>query len=191
MMKICSDLSHLVTLPLLKCVSMLLMVIVILAVPALTVWASDIDGSGENSEGEVIQDPVANTEVATDLSGLQTDVYNTWSQAVDANKGIQDLKDTVSSQDEKLGNIEDKISSLDESASKDDIEGIENGLQEIKQDTGNILSVLNSSNDSQSDSEDPPKTLDDVYNLLYVLINSVWMGLGVITGLYIMRCAFV
>lgn len=170
---------------------MLLMVIVILAVPALTVWASDIDGSGENSEGEVIQDPVANTEVATDLSGLQTDVYNTWSQAVDANKGIQDLKDTVSSQDEKLGNIEDKISSLDESASKDDIEGIENGLQEIKQDTGNILSVLNSSNDSQSDSEDPPKTLDDVYNLLYVLINSVWMGLGVITGLYIMRCAFV
>ena len=186
-MRICSDLSHLGTLQLLKYGSMLLMVIAISAASVRITWASEVDEPAETSEGEVIQDPVTDP----DLSGLQTDVFNTWSQAVDANKGIQDLKDTVSSQDEKLSQIEEKVSSIEDSATKDDLEGVENGLQEIKQDTGNILSLLNSSNDSESDSEDPPKTLDDVYNLLYVLINSVWMGLGVITGLYIMRCAFV
>lgn len=126
------------------------------------------------------------------LNGLQQDVYNTWNQAVSANAGIQDLKETASSQDEKLNQIDEKVSGLEDSASKDDVKGLENGLQEIKQDTGSILSLLNTSDDSESDTQDPPpKTLDDVYDLVYVLINSVWMGLGMLTGFYIMRCAFV
>lgn len=179
---------------------MLLMVMFTLAAYPVKILA--YDGSTEevaeeekNQEVEMqdpeVQDPDPNPDNSY-LDGLQQDVYNTWSQAVDANAGIQDLKETASSQDEKLNKIDEKISGLEDSASKNDVKGLENGLQEVKQDTGNILSLLNSSDDSESDSEDPPpKTLDDVYDLVYVLINSVWMGLGMLTGFYIMRCAFV
>lgn len=180
---------------------MLSMVMFILAAYPLKILA--YDGSTEEvaEEETETQDPETqdpemqepNPDPDTSyLDGLQQDVYNTWNQAVNANAGIQDLKETASSQDEKLNQIDEKVSGLEDSASKDDVKGLENGLQEIKQDTGSILSLLNSSDDSKSDSEDPPpKTLDDVYNLVYVLINSVWMGLGLITGFYIMRCAFV
>lgn len=150
------------------------MVIAIFPVNVQMILADEVTGSED-------VEPASDEDLR--LDGLQTDVYNTWTQAVEANQGIQEVKDSIAVQEGLITDYQE--------AQKKDVEGISNGISELQKDTDNILSVLNTSLNSETDSDNPPKTLDDVYNLLYVLINSIWMGLGLTTGMYIMRCAFV